>query len=224
MRALCWYGLLLIGLLPGVSGWAAERAESVFSHPVAGSEPRQSRLQALADSVRSQGEIRGRFVQYKHLSVLSRPIESEGRFVLDEQGRFRWDIQAPFPVAYRFDGEELTRVQKGQSNVVHAADDPSLYGFFAFISSLFQQTDGELEEHFERFYKESGEGWTLGLRPRNDRLRRALSQLVVTGQGGEIEQVVLTEPGGDYTRLQFFYPESEAVEDSGAVEMDPAVP
>lgn len=194
--------------------------QAVFSHPVAGDSERQTQLAELAEAMREQATVEGGFIQTKHLEILSRPLVSKGRFALDAEGEFLWDIHEPFALTYHFRDGELTRTQDGEATRLAPADEPSLHGFFQFFSALFQLTDGELANRFERYFLPESEthgdevaedqtgaakAWTLGLRPKDRRMTKVLEQLVVEGSGAHIKRVTLTEPGGDQTELSFSY-------------------
>src|SRR5690625_5312955 len=71
-------------------------AETVFSYPVDENPQRQQQLAALADAMSATARIEGRFTQTKRLQILTQPLISKGRFVLDAEGYFSWEIQQPF--------------------------------------------------------------------------------------------------------------------------------
>lgn len=192
--------LLALVLLAGVT-----RAESVFEYPVAEHPEHREQLRDLAADMTASARVAGAFTQRKYLEILARPLESKGRFSLDDEGQFEWLIDEPFAQGYRFRDGELIRSLEGEEERVTPADEPSLYGFFQFFSALLQLTEDELESHFQLYFQSGDSDWELGLRPRDRRLRRVLEQLVVRGAGAQIDRVTLTEPGGDRTELVFDY-------------------
>jgi hypothetical protein len=204
MRRSPWLLLLLVLALPAAG-------DSVFSHPVADDPERQQQLAALAESMSATARIEGHFTQTKHLQILERPLVSSGRFLLDDEGRFSWEIHQPFPQAYHYRNGELIRSVDGEEERVAPADEPSLHGFFQFFSALLQLTEADLGAHFTRYFQTlDGNQWQLGLRPNDRRMRRVLQEMVVLGEGERINEVKLLEPGGDRTELTFDYDREDA--------------
>ncbi|MDQ2076968.1 outer membrane lipoprotein carrier protein LolA [Marinimicrobium sp. ABcell2] len=197
--------LLLLALAVPAAG------ESVFSYPVAENPERQRQLSTLAETMSATSRIEGRFTQTKHLQILEQPLVSRGRFSLDDEGRFSWEIHQPFPQAYHFRDGELIRSVDGEEERVAPADEPSLHGFFQFFSALLQLTEADLGVHFTRYFRHlDDEQWEMGLRPKDRRMRRVLDDMVVLGRGERIQAVTLKEPGGDRTELNFDYHREEA--------------
>ena len=201
--------LLLVLAMPAA-------AETVFSYPVAEDPQRQQQLVTLADAMTATTRIEGDFTQTKHLQILAQPLVSQGKFLLDAQGDFSWEIQQPFAQAYHYRDGELIRSVDGEQERIAPADEPSLHGFFQFFSALLQLTEADLEGHFTRYFRTlEADHWELGLRPKDRRMARVLEHLVVEGRGERIDTVSLREPSGDSTELSFDY-QREAASDSGA--------
>lgn len=193
-------------------------AETVFSYPVAEDPQRQQQLAALAEAMSTTARIEGRFTQTKRLQILTQPLISKGRFVLDAEGYFSWEIQQPFVQAYHYRDGELIRTVDGVQEQIAPADEPSLHGFFQFFSALLQLTEADLDGHFTRYFRTlESDHWELGLRPKDRRMARVLEHLVVMGQGEQIDTVRLREPSGDSTELSFDY-QREASSNSGAAQ------
>lgn len=200
MNRLFFFSLLVASLL-----CHAQVAATVFDAPVKDDEGRIAALQAIAAQVREAVPVAGEFEQRKHLSIMTEPLVSAGRFALTGSGDFTWEVRKPYPVVYRQRQGVLIREIDGQTEQVSAVSEPALFGFFQFFARVFDLDYDALAEMFD-VYLESGEQqWQLGLIPGDSRLKRALSQLVIEGEAGRIRRVTLMEPGGDYTRIHFSY-------------------
>lgn len=180
-------------------------SDPVFDRPLSENDARREAFAELAEALRAQSRVEADFTQTKHLQALAQPLESKGRFVLEE-GRFHWQVREPFAISYRYADGELVREEDGEQRAIEPADEPGLHGFFAFFSDLFQLTETRLDRHFELYFHAESEGWTLGLKPDSSRMGKMLEALVVTGEGARIDRARLSEPGGDRTELQFSYP------------------
>lgn len=218
---------LAITLPSGLPAYA-----DVFVHPVAGDSERASHLQELARALTQEREVDGKFVQEKYLSVLTRPLQSEGSFSASAEGVFEWKIQRPFSVSYRFaEGELLKWTDDGRERV-QPSDDPMLYGFFAFFSSMFDLSYQDLQKQFDIYFERQEARWLLGLIPKSDLLQRSIQSIVVELSAKPelkdvnsrdadsssvekssiakppsvaIETVTIREPSGDYSHLRFTY-------------------
>lgn len=183
----------------------------VFEAPVKNHEERIAELERAAQSLSEKVPVSGQFVQHKHLAILTSPLVSEGEFRLAEAGDFTWQVTAPYAVSYRQQEGVLERVIDGVTEKVNAANEPALFGFFQFFSRVFELDYSALAQMFEVYFEaESETRWQLGLIPRDSRLQRAIRQLLIETDNGQIARVTLMEPGGDYTLIEFTYPESAA--------------
>lgn len=210
-----YLGVLVLGLVCFTA-----RAD-VFSHPVAGNQDSIANLERLAGKFAAQTNLKGEFVQEKFLSVLTKPLRSHGFFSVSA-GAFDWRITHPFSVSYHYANGELYKQTEDSRELVEPADDPMLYGFFVFFSSIFDMSQAELQKMFELYFtRTDDDGWVLGLLPKNDLLKRSMQSIVVEGhevsaadQGVPtaddamtviISKVSIHEPSGDYSQLLFSY-------------------
>ncbi len=209
-----YLGVLALGLI-----CVTARAD-VFSYPVAGNQASITSLERLAGKFAAQTNLKGEFVQEKFLSVLTKPLRSRGFFSVSA-GAFDWRITHPFSVSYHYADGELYKQTEDSRELVEPADDPMLYGFFVFFSSIFDMSQAELQKMFELYFTHTDDGWVLGLLPRDDLLKRSMQSIVVEGHeisGVEedapmaddvmtviISKVSIHEPSGDYSQLLFSY-------------------
>lgn len=198
-----WLALVCLWALP-----CALWAQGVFNAPVSESADRRAALEQLADRLRGQLPISARISQRKHLAALEKPLVSEGHFQLAADGELRWHIETPFAMTYHYRDGTLTRRMDGQRESVAPADEPALYGFFQVFGRLLQMDLAQLGDYFTPHFVSEPDGWTLGLTPVDGRLKKALAQIVVRGEGAQVRSVVLTQPGDDYTQLTFRYPDT----------------
>ena len=191
------------------------KAQGVFEHPVVVGTAEARALNSIADQLRENLPVAGTIEQRKYLAILREPMISTGRFNLTADGHIHWHIEEPFAVAYAMAGGELTRTMEGKTEVISAASEPSLYGFFQMFSRLFELSLKDLNSYFAVSLltpEQTGEHWVIGLTPEDSRLQALLAHIIVQGREGLINQVTLTEPGDDYTVLNFSYPRKPQAE------------
>lgn len=196
---------------------SATAVADVFDYPVDESAATADALARLSQELAKQDRIQGDFVQKKFLSILDKPLLSSGSFAISRAQNFVWQVEEPFAVSYRFADRSLHRQDGSGEQVVKPAEDPMLYGFFAFFSTLFDLSQADLEKLFHVYFTEQGEHWVLGLQPKDARVRQTVASIVVEGRQAQkpavvepasdiaITNVIIREAGGDYSHLQFSY-------------------
>lgn len=183
-------------------------AQGVFDHPVHAGSTEAEALGDIAAQLRQNLPVHGAIEQKKHLTILREPMISTGSFELLSDGILDWRIEEPFAVAYSMAADELTRTMDGETETITASGEPALYGFFQLFSRLFELSLKDLNSYFSVCLltaADTGERWVIGLTPEDARLKKVLAHIVVQGQNGVVEQVMLAEPGEDYTVLNFSY-------------------
>lgn len=187
---------------------AISSAQGVFDYPVVAGSTEAQALEGIAAELRKNLPLAGAIEQQKHLAILREPMISSGSFDLAVAGDLQWRINEPFAVAYAMTADELTRTMDGTTETITASAEPALYGFFQLFSRLFELSLQDLNNYFSVYLlpaDDAGEGWVIGLTPEDSRLKKVLAHIVVQGKNGAIDQVMLAEPGDDYTVLNFTY-------------------
>lgn len=221
-------GLGYLGMLAlSLNACLCYASADVFNYPVADNAARVASLEQLAGKLAAQTEVNGEFVQEKFLSVLTKPLHSRGFFSASAQGTFDWRITHPFSISYHFTDGKLYKQTEESRDLVRPSDDPMLYGFFTFFSSVFDMSHADLEKMFELYFTKQDGSWVLGLLPKNDLLKGSVQSIVVEGRVVEgkvvegeivdneiagigamsviIKKVTIHEPSGDYSHLLFSY-------------------
>lgn len=205
---------LLGGLVLVLASAKHAAAQDVFEFPVDDHPQRIEALRQLSRELATQGRTQGEFVQRKFLEILQQPLQSHGSFVFSD-GVIIWQVKEPFAITYRYTHGDLFKQDENEAVLVRPSDDPMLYGFFAFFSSLFDMSQDELEKLFRIYFTAREDGWVVGLEPKSGFLRETISSIVVEGrrlpastqsEGAlVIEQVAIREPDGDSSQLLFSY-------------------
>lgn len=208
---------LLSVIAIGMAVVAINAAADVFEHPVAGNPDKLDALNRLSEDLAAQSKVDGEFVQEKYLTVLEKPLRSHGSFSFSTDGEFVWRVKEPFTVTYSFSDNKLYKQDSDEQTRIKPSDDPMLFGFFSFFSTVFDMSQAELTKTFHVYFQQQGNQWVLGLEPKADLLKDAVENIVVQGEMNQgqpdtgqtmpvaISKVTIREPGGDYSHLLFNY-------------------
>lgn len=105
----------------------------------------------------------------------------------------------PVSVYLRVEGDEITvKDFRGKRHL----DLRSVPLVKAFLSPLRTTLTGDLqtlEKHYLVEFHIQGGHWTLRLTPRNEQLRKIVSEVLVTGSGSQVRRIDIRESDGDRT-------------------------
>ncbi|UTF59731.1 outer membrane lipoprotein carrier protein LolA [Gilvimarinus sp. DA14] len=199
--SVCRLLLLVVALTVPLS-----QAQGILEHPVK-TTAQVERLDTIAETMRRELPVQAKLVQEKHLSVLAEPLVSEGEFSLAQNGDIVWQINQPFAVRYQVRGDDITRTVDGEVETITPGNEPSVYGFFRMFEQLFALNAKSLQEYFTVYLApaKSQEVFDLALVPKGAPLDEVVATLLLSGRGGRIDSVTITEPGADYSVLNFRY-------------------
>lgn len=185
-RALC----ALVATAAACASWAA--AAAAPASPDWGVEQLMRRLAEVASA-------RARFVERRHVAILTQPVESSGALVYVAPGRLEKHVLRPRPESLVLDGDRLVLESPAQAQrrefVIQ--EHPVLW---AIVESMRSTLAGDLAT-LRRFYEVSLAGgerrWRLTLRPSEPGMRDVVSEIRISGTGNVIRRVEYDEAGGD---------------------------
>lgn len=160
-------------------------------------------LQGLMERLAGSGGVRARFVETRHLALLSEPLESEGRLYFAPPDRMARVVTRPHAARMVIRGDALV------------IDDPSAGPALALganrmaremVDNVLVILSGDLETLRQRYLVSFGaddEGWQLRLEPRARGLRRFVEAIELSGRGAALERMEVRETGGDRTVTRF---------------------
>jgi len=142
---------------------------------------------------------KAKFVERRHLRILSAPLESSGTLVYTAPGHLEKQTLTPKPESLVLDGDTLTFEDKTRNRrrTLRLQEYPVIW---AFVESIRSTLAGDLQS-LNRFYRVGLEGsetdWRLTLDPRDPAIERMVSQIRIAGSGTSIRRVETTEAEGD---------------------------
>jgi len=146
---------------------------------------------------------KGRFVERKHLGILTAPLESSGTLTYIAPSRLEKHTLTPRAESLVLEGDQLTMVSRGvgkapdRRRTVLLQDYPAIS---IFVESIRSTLAGDLTL-LRRFYEIALDGderrWRLVLKPRDAKMQELISEIRIGGSRDWIDSIEFLESGGD---------------------------
>ena len=138
------------------------------------------------------------FVEVRYSSLLEKPIVVSGRLEHREDGALVRRVEMPYSEVTELDGETVSVERAGSKPRRFSLDRaPELRGMLASFGAILKGDRETLDRYFDVTILESSTGWGITLVPRDDKLKRRLSRIVINGTGDRARCFTLHEPDGD---------------------------
>jgi hypothetical protein len=156
-------------------------------------------LEQLMQTLGAVKASHARFVERKHMTILSAPLELSGALVYVAPDRLEKHMLTPRQESLLLEGNQLTieNKERSQRRTVALQDYPVIW---AFVESIRSTMAGDLAT-LKRFYQVGLDGtehrWRLTLKPTDPRIQEVVSEIRISGSGSWINIIEIIEPGGD---------------------------
>jgi glycosyltransferase involved in cell wall biosynthesis len=187
----------LAGLLAAALIAACARAGAVPDDPVAlpaqRIAPSSPPWSGLAESFRENPDARAHFTEKRFFPFKKEPVVLAGEVrVSSERGL---SLQYASPEARTVILDMRGMLVRTAGGDVSPPEDPRAGGVDRALLSILHLDLAALAADFELFGRSAGSSWTLGLVPRSDPLRRAVSRIAVSGEGATIRLIEIDRSG-----------------------------
>lgn len=149
-------------------------------------------------------EAKGKFVESKFLSVLSRPLESSGTLLFQAPGHLEKHTLAPKDESLVLDQGVLTIDSKAR-NIKRTLVLQEYPAIWAFVESIRSTLAGDLPT-LQRFYTIELEGdaarWKMRLLPIELKMRDVISEIRVSGRGTWVDSIETLDANGDHALMK----------------------
>lgn len=156
----------------------------------------------LAQTLQKPANVQGAFTQQRHLKSLSKPMTTQGRFVLVPNKGLLWQMQKPFETTLRVRADGIMQYNGGTWNNPNQS---RLSGqsrqIKLFLDLLGGNTRG-LENQFDLALSGTEKQWTLRLTPKTAVTRQIFNRIDISGDS-VVRQIELDEKQGDRTVMRF---------------------
>ncbi len=179
-----------------------------------------SEISAFKTSVEKEAKsiksLKTDFVQYKHLSFLSKDIETSGKMYLKSPDLLKWQYTSPYQYSIIFKNNKVYINDQGKKSTINAGNSK----MFEKINKLIVgSVSGNLfdDDEFTIEYYKSSEFYITKLTPKTATIKKYIKLVELYFPIGEstVAQVKLIEPTDDFTKIVFKNKQLNAkVEDS----------
>jgi hypothetical protein len=166
--------------------------------PVLGDDDRGWGLEELLQGLSHVKSATTAYTEDQYLGLLTRPLHSSGVLVYVAPGRLEKDTLTPTRNSVIIDGDTLTfRAEKGRERAMPLAGHPEIG---SFIESLRSTLNGDLAS-LMRLYRIDFTGmandWILTLIPSDQKVRKLVRTVRITGTDYDLRSVEITYADGD---------------------------
>jgi hypothetical protein len=163
------------------------------------SDPAAWDVQRLMRELAQVKTANARFLERRHLGILTAPLESSGTLVYIAPDRLEKHTLRPRPESLVLERNELTveSKERNQRRTLVLQDYPVIW---AFVESIRATLAGDLPA-LSRFYQVGLDGgerqWRLSLIPSDPRMQDVVSEIRISGDRSWINAIEMIETGGD---------------------------
>jgi hypothetical protein len=142
---------------------------------------------------------RSRFVETRHIALLTRPLELKGSLSYERPNRLSKHVQSPFDELLSVDGDAATLVNKtkGEQRVVLLREQPALGALVASVRATLAGDLPQLERHYRIDFSGRREAWSLRLVPRDSQVRAIVDTITLAGADARLKRIEVVETAGD---------------------------
>ena len=173
--------------------------------PYVGVAAAQDELAAIRALMTDAPRVCRAFAQEKKMRALSRPLVSSGTITFVAGKGIVWRVTRPIAITsvLAITDERIVTLNNDGTAKVTAIDQLPLARVMAqvFLSAFSGDMAG-LRESFDIDPSVAGETWHMILTPRDRNIAAAIAKIEVSG-GRFVEELAISENGGDRTRLSF---------------------
>jgi outer membrane lipoprotein carrier protein len=193
--------LVIICLLLTITGRAAKVETGL--QPVADPRPILEDLQRKMASLTS---VYFEFTQERRLKLFTEPLKSEGVMLIDRPGKIRWETTAPYQSILLGNQKSVAQFERTDSGWKKLK-----LGFPQMLKRVMDQMtlmhQGKIDALTSDFNisVSTGQVAVVTMVPKDENVRSMLASLEIIFQPdfSASREVVMHEPGGDFTRITF---------------------
>lgn len=156
-------------------------------------------LAALMQEMAQVASSRARFVETRHIALLTQPLELKGSLTYERPHRLAKHVQSPVDELLSVDGDALTVLNrtKGEQRVLSLREQPAAGALVSSVRATLAGDVAELERHYRAELSGTRAVWRLRLVPRNSQVRRHVQEIVLSGAHARVERIESLETSGD---------------------------
>jgi outer membrane lipoprotein-sorting protein len=156
-------------------------------------------LDALMAEMATVPASRTRFVETRHLALLTRPLELKGSLSYERPNRLAKHVETPFDELLTVNGEALSLVNKtkGEQRFLSLSEQPALRALVESVRATLAGDRAQLERHYRIQFSGARDAWRLQLVPRDSQLRGYIESITLSGAAARLQRIEALESSGD---------------------------
>lgn len=156
-------------------------------------------LQALMQRMASVPSSSSRFVETRHLALLTRPLELKGRLTYERPNRLSKHVLSPVDELISVEGDALTVVNKtkGEQRFISLREQPAMGALIESMRATLAGDLAQLERHYRVELSGTRGSWRMLLVPRDSQVRKYVETIALAGAEARLARIEIVETGGD---------------------------
>jgi hypothetical protein len=156
-------------------------------------------LPALMQAMAQVPSSRARFVETRHIALLTQPVELKGSLSYERPHRLAKHVQSPVDELLSVDGDALTVLNKtrGEQRVISLREQPAAGALVASVRATLAGDLAQLQRHYQVELSGTRAAWRLRLIPRDAQLARHVESITLAGAAARLERIDALETSGD---------------------------
>ena len=156
-------------------------------------------LDALMSEMAAVPASRTRFVETRHLAMLTHPLELKGSLSYERPDRLVKHVESPFDETLTVNGEVLSLVNmtRGERRSLSLREQPALGTLVESVRATLAGDRAQLERHYRVQFSGQREAWRLHLVPRATQVRAHVESITVSGAAARAQRIEVLESTGD---------------------------
>lgn len=163
-------------------------------------------LQEISQQLAKQTHLQVDFIQTKEMAALKKPLVMKGALLYSKADGVIWQLNSPYRVRYEFNGQSVVETNAaGERRERRAEDTPAIAQISNIFKAILSADHALLAQHFTIGATGSIRQWEMHLTPKSAYLRKAMTEIVMTGNQS-VDGVKIYEANGDHTDIRFLTP------------------
>ena len=173
---------------------------SLWDSPADFNSPAFAEIVQTLSSVKKQ---EGSFIQKRIVQKIQRVFESSGTFLISGKDGIILNVEKPFASRSEISKEKMIQVfPDGTSVEMNAANNAVFREIAASVQAIFNGNLESLQQKFDIYFVTQKKKWTIGLRPKEKMIQKALASILLEGQKN-LEKVEMLDGEGNILSYEF---------------------
>ncbi len=154
-------------------------------------------LDQLMQSLAASKSGHASFIEKKSIAILDKPVESSGELFYTAPDRLEKRTLKPKVESMVLDKDKLIVEQRGRKHVLSLQSYPEIAAFIDSIRGTLAGDRKALERTYQLNMTGTQENWILSLLPLEDKMKKVVASITISGAGNLLETIDIKQADGD---------------------------